>query len=154
MFPFAQTLPQLPQCCELESRFVSQPSEVLLLQLPKFWSQVITHELLLQDGLELSRSGQTVPQLPQFCRESRFASQPSEVLLLQSSKFWSQVITHELLLQDGLELSRSGQTVPQLPQFCRKSRFVSQPSEVLLLQSPKFWSQVITHKLLLQDGLE
>jgi hypothetical protein len=107
-----------PQWLGVERVSTSQPSAGLLLQSPKPVLQAEPQAPPVQVAVALARTGQALPQRPQwFVSVAGRTSQPLPAWRSQSAEPAAQRYPQVPAAQTGAALVRAGQVTPHMPQF-------------------------------------
>lgn len=139
-------VPQAPQCSASVFRFVSQPSDASLLQLPNPVLQAIEHLPVAQLGVPCVVL-HAWPQAPQLVGlVSVLTSQPVAYCASQSANGAEQASTAHVVAMHVAAPFCTRQTLPHAPQLATLLVVaVSQPSLALALQLPKPEAHAIPH---------
>jgi hypothetical protein len=133
-----QLIPHIPQSVVLVAVFTSHPSVATPLQSRYVELHVKPHVPVLHMIVAFARAGHGFPQAPQCDRlDWMSASQPSDVMELQSRKLPMQAYVQLPALHEVVALGRAPHAIPHMPQFdVSVAVSASQPSDAIPLQLP------------------
>jgi hypothetical protein len=141
----AHGTPQAPQLVSVFVR-VSQPFDVTPSQLPNPGRHSTSVQMPAEHEATAFANVQVTPHAPQFVSVRMDVSQPSVVIMLQSSKPAAQVVTRHMPLEQSPVPLEGAHTVPHEPQSTLVVSGVSQPLIARPSQSPQLRSHdTISH---------